>query len=420
VYALVDCNSYYVSCERVFDPRLRGRPVVVLSNNDGCVVAASREAKDAGIRMGTPLFQIRELLRRRGVAVRSSNYTLYGDLSGRVMSVLAGFGADMEVYSIDEAFLHWPRGAEPDRPAALGRLIRRRVLRWTGVPVSVGIASTKTLAKVAAHHAKRASAGVRCLLDDGAVDSALRDLPVGEVWGIGGRLARRLARVGIRTAGQLRDADTRRVRSLLTVTGQRTALELRGFSCLPLELAAPDARSIVRSRSFGRPVTAERDLAEAVSLHASRACEKLRAAGLLAGGLRVFIQTNPFRTDQRQYARQACIELDPPTDDTAEVLGLARAALGRIYRDGCVYKKAGVMLEGLCRRGSRPGSLFASGDRERSRRLMATIDAVNARWGSESLAYAACGVERTWRMRRGHRTPCYTTRWDELPEVRCG
>ena len=434
--ALVDCNSFYASCERVFDPRLRGRPVVVLSNNDGCVVARSPEAKALGIAMGTPFFQIRDLVARHGIVVRSSNYTLYGDLSARIMAVLGRFTPHLEVYSIDEAFLDLG-GVPADRLAECGRTIRRTVLRWTGIPVSIGIGPTKTLAKVANRLAKHAPAagGVWSLADPRDQTAALARLDVQDIWGIGARLAARLKRAGIATALQLREANSNHVRCLLGVVGERTALELRGLPCLALEEVVPPAKSIIRSRSFGRPVLRQEELEEAVATHATRAAEKLRQHRRVAGAMSVFVETSRFRASP--YANQATVPLDPPTDDTARLIHAALAALRPIFREGLAYQKAGVMLSGLEPRAGLTECLFARYDRGRSERLMAALDDVNHRLGPDTLRYAAAGPcppkrgsareedasppkrgsprEGGWHMRREHASPCYTTRWDELP-----
>ncbi len=419
MYALVDCNSFYASCERVFDPRLACRPVVVLSNNDGCVVAASREAKALGIAIGVPFFRIRQLARKHGIAVRSSNYTLYADMSQRVMTILARFAPEMEIYSIDEAFLEL-RGLRCDL-GEYARTIRQTVLRWTGIPVSIGVAPTKTLAKVAGHLAKQSahSGGVWVLADPARQEEVLASLAPQDIWGIGRQLAGRLSRAGIHTALQLRDADDTWIRKILSVTGQRTVLELRGVSCLPMELVAPASQTIVRSRSFGQPVTTVEQIEEAVSMHVARAAEKLREQHLLAGVLQVYLMTNRFRTDQRQYSNAASARIDPPGDDTGVLLACALPALRRIFREGFLYNKAGVMLADLTpRRNMQPG-LFDNFDRDRSRRLMSVMDRINARMGEETLRYASSGFARRWRMKRQHSSPCFTTRWDQLPVARC-
>ena len=416
--ALVDCNSFYASCERVFDPSLAGRPVIVLSNNDGCVVTASGEAKALGIKVGVPLFQIRQLIQKHAIVVRSSNYTLYGDMSRRVMNVLGQFTPELEIYSIDEAFLdlsHVPIGRLMD----FGLAIRATVLRWTGIPVSVGIGPTKTLAKVANHLAKH-SQGVWALADPRRRDEVLAQLQVQDIWGIGVRLAQRLNRLGICTALQLAKADGAIVRQAIAVTGQRTALELRGVPCLTLELQPPPSQTIIRSRSFGQPVSRLEELEESVSMHTARAAEKLRRQGLAAGVLRVFLMTNRFRSDQRQYANTASVCLDPPNDDTGVMTGLAVRAIRRIFREGYLYRKDGVILEGLVDRRCLQRGLFDCFDRQRSERLMEVLDRINGRMGEDTLRYASSGIARPWQMKRQQQSPRFTTQWDALPIVRTG
>ena len=417
MYALADCNNFYASCERVFDPSLRGRALVVLSNNDGCVVARSEEAKALGIGMGEPAFRHRDLFRRHGVVVCSSNYTLYDDMSRRVMTTLARFAPRMERYSIDEAFLDLAGFGDRDL-VAHGRQLRATVRRWTGIPVSVGIAATRTLAKAANRLAKHDPGcdGVAMLVGRAAIDAALARIEVGDVWGVGPRHARRLWARGIDTARKLRDADDGWIRRRMTVTGLRTVLELRGQPCLSLEDAPAPRKSLIRSRSFGTPVTAMADLEEAVAHHASRAAEKLRQQGSVAGRLGVFILTNPFRDDEPRHAGHEIVELPVPTADTPTLIRHALACLRRLHRPGYRYKKAGVTLDAIVPEGPVQGHLFERPP-ARSQTLMAVLDRVNRNWGAGALRYAAVGTpDRPWHMRR--RSARCTTRWDELPRAR--
>ncbi len=416
--ALVDCNSFYVSCERVFDPALLGRPVIVLSNNDGCVVALSAEAKALGLVRGRPLFQIAALVRRHGVVVRSSNYSLYGDMSRRVMATLARFSPDLEIYSIDEAFLDLD-GFRGRDLAAYGREIRRTVLRWTGIPVSIGLASTKTLAKVAGHLAKKSPEGVVLLAEAAEIERALEATAVGEVWGVGPQYARKLQASGLSTARQLRDTDPAWIRRVMTVGGVRTAMELRGIASLPLVQGVPLPQSIVRSRSFSKPVESLDELRAAVSVHLSTAAEKLRQAGAVAGRVSVFILTNRFRPDQPQHCGSDGVKLQEPTADTPLLLGRAVAILERLFRPGHVYKKAGVTLTELSRADAVQLTLFETADRERSRRLMAALDHINGRLGDDTVHAASCGFGQDWQMRREHHSPRYTTCWQELLRASC-
>jgi DNA polymerase V len=347
--ALVDCNNFYASCERVFQPELRNQAVVVLSNNDGCVIARSNEAKALGIKMGEPWHLLRARIDARTLRMRSSNYTLYGDMSARVMHVLAGFTPDLEFYSIDEAFLDL--GGFEHRLDAHGRELRERVLQWTGIPVSVGIASTKTLAKVANHRAKKDQkhGGVCVLLDEAEIHDVLARLDLTDIWGIGGRLARRLLDIGITTPLALKQTDARFIRERFSVTLERTVRELQGIPCIALEEAPPDKKTIMASRSFGKLVTARREMEEAVASYAARAAEKMRRQSLAAGRLMVFVQTNPFRPQDPQYAREQTVQLPVASADTGKITSAAERGLNAIWRDGYHYKKAGVMLLDLVR-----------------------------------------------------------------------
>jgi DNA polymerase V len=354
--ALVDCNNFYVSCERVFQPELRGRPVVVLSNNDGCVIARSNEAKALGIAMGAPWHLHRKQFDAAGVIVRSSNYTLYGDMSARVMSVLNRFTPDLEIYSIDEAFLGLQGfGAHLESHV---RALRAAVLQWTGIPVSVGIGPTKTLAKVANHVAKKdpKHGGVVLLLDEAAQDPALARIELTDLWGVAGRLAKRLHAIGIATPLDLKRGDPRLIRERLGVVTMRLALELRGVPCLRLEREIPDRKSIMASRSFGRPVTTLPELREAVASYTARAAEKLRRQHLATAHLMVFVETNRFRADDPQHCASRTVELPVATSDSGKLIGAALAGLQSIGREGYRYKKAGVVLLEL-----HPASAVAGG-----------------------------------------------------------
>lgn len=415
VFALVDCNNFYASCERLFNPKLAGQPIVVLSNNDGCVVARSNETKALGITMGVPEFQIRSLLQAHHVQVFSSNYRLYGDLSQRVMETLEQFSPDLEIYSIDEAFLSLA-GFERRNLTDYGRTIRKTVKQWTGLPVSVGIAETKTLAKLANRIAKRTSDqdGVFDLLACPDREALLNGVAVGDVWGIGPNSARLLTQRGITTALQLREADEPWIRKHLGVVGLRVVAELRGQSCLALEDCPPPKQGITYSRAFGRSVSTLAEMEEAVSSYVSRAAEKLRGEGLAATVLTVFIMTNAF-TEEPQYRNSVTCALPVGTDSTSELIRAALKGLRRIYRDGYRYKKAGVMCTALVPTGQVQPDLFDQHDRPRSKRLMTALDAINDRWGAGTLQYAASGLTKAWKTQCHQRSPAYTTDWDELP-----
>jgi DNA polymerase V len=426
LFALVDCNSFYASCEQVFDPSLRGAPVVVLSNNDGCVIARSAEAKALGIAMGEPAFQREDFYARRGVRIFSSNFALYGDMSRRVMDVLADACPDMEIYSIDEAFLRLDRVCGPltgRDPLEFCRALRARVLRWTGIPVSVGIAGAKTLAKAANRLAKKhpKHGGVFALPAGPAADQYLARIPVGDVWGVGRQYAKLLEAHGRRTALDLKNAPDVWVRRAMTVRGLMTVWELRGRSCLPLDEAPAPRRSVLVSRSFGRPVRTFQELAEAVCAYAARAAEKLRAEKGRAGAVLTFILTDPHKPDEPQHRASLTLAAALPTSSTPELMALARQALTRIYKPGHTYKKAGVMLLDLEHGPARLSLLHPETPRDaKNAALMAVLDAVNARHGRDALRPASAGLGRPWRMRQARKSPRYTTAWDELVVARAG
>ena len=417
VFALVDCNNFYASCERVFNPKLHGKPIVVLSNNDGCVVARSNEAKALGIGMGVPEFQIRPLLRAHKVQVLSSNYTLYGDMSQRVMETLEQFCPDVEIYSIDEAFLNLS-GFTSRNLTDYGHTMRSTVKRWTGIPVSVGIAETKTLAKIANRVAKRTpdTGGVFDLLACPDCDALLGRIAIQDVWGIGPNHARFLAQHGITTALQLRQVDDQWIRTHIGIVGLRLVMELRGVSCLELEQCPAPKQSLTCSRAFGKPISTFTEMEEAVSTYASRVAEKLRGEGLAATVLTVFLTTNEFK-DGPQYSNTLTLRLPVATDGTNELIRSALQGITKIYKHGYQYKKAGVMLTGLVPLNRVQSDLFDYQDRERGRRLMGALDAVNERWGTGTLEYASSGITKKWKTQFHRRSPAYTTDWKELPVV---
>ena len=415
--ALVDCNNFYASCERLFQPALRGKPVVVLSNNDGCVIARSNEAKALGIPMGAPWHLHREQFRRSGVVVRSSNYTLYGDMSARVMRVLGGFTPDLEIYSIDEAFLRL--AGFGDRLEGHARELRATVLQWTGIPVSVGIAPTKTLAKAANRMAKRdpESGGVALLLTAEAQEAALARMALTDLWGVAGRMAQRMAEIGIHTPLDLRRADPRFVREKFSVVTERLVYELNGIPCLALEDVTPDRKSIMASRSFGQPVTRRSDMEEAVAAYTARAAEKMRRQNLATANLQVFVQTNNFRTEERQYFATQPVQLPVATADTGKLTRAALSGLGAIWKPGYRYKKAGVVFLDLQPAGEVLGGLFDAPDTPAKRRLMSVVDKLNSHYGRDTITYAASGRHRSWKLRSDQLSGRFTTNWDELLKV---
>lgn len=432
IFALADCNNFYVSCERVFNPRLRGRPVVVLSNNDGCVIARSNEAKALGIGMGEPAFKREAWFKSQGVAVYSSNYALYGDMSARVMSALGRFAPEMEVYSIDEAFLDLANlfGVDVEEYA---REIKRKVYQWTGIPISIGIAPTKTLAKLANRFCKKnpGTGGVFHMapddqgrtgmmeLRDRRVDEILSATDVGDVWGVGRRYTKMLNRHGVRTALQLRDVDREWVRKKMTVGGLHTVLELRGISCLALEDAPPPKKAIVCSRSFGRAVSSLAEMREAVAAYTARGMEKLRAQDGVASHIMVFIMTNPHKKGP-QYSCSWNSRLPAATNFTPDMVALAHACLEKIFKDGYSYKKAGIMITGIEAEAEKQLTLFAPspGVEEKQKKLMQALDGVNSKWGRNTVTIAAAGLGRPWKMRQLRKSKRFTTSWLELPEVR--
>ena len=408
--ALADCNNFYVSCERVFQPSLEGRPVIVLSNNDGCAVARSNEAKALGISMGAPFHQIKRLCGGNGVVVLSSNYELYGDMSRRVVSVLSRFAPEMEIYSIDESFLNL--SGIPDS-LGLSKRMRETVRKWTGIPISVGLGKTKTLAKLANRLAKKEKTG--CLQIDEEDRSSLRRVPIEDVWGVGRRLSVRLRRIGLQDAWAFSRSSSSSIRAIGGVTLERTQRELTGIPCLEMEEIPQPRKNTCCSRSFGKPVTGLEELEEAVANYAVRAIRKVRSEGSLASGLQVFVMTNRFREDQPQYSNSRTISLDEPTDDPIRIVRNAKALLKSIYRKGYAYKKVGVLLLDLVSDGSRQGLLFEEHGDERRRGFVNALEEVAARYGHSGAFLAAQGVRHSWSMKRESRTARYTTCWEELP-----
>jgi DNA polymerase V len=381
------------------------------------VIARSNEAKALGIEMGAPWHLCRDRFAKEGVIVRSSNYTLYGDMSGRVMSVLRGFTPKLEIYSIDEAFLSLT--GFDKRLEDHVRELRRTVLRWTGIPVSVGIAPTKLLAKVANRFAKKDTAadGVLALMTEQAQDAALARMDLTDLWGIAGRLARRLNEIGIYTPLDLKRADPRFVRQRFSVVLERMIYELRGVACLPLEEIMPDRKSIMCSRSFGRPIDTRTEMEEAVSTYAARAAEKMRRQHLAASGLMVFLETNSFKPTEPQYHASQTVTLPVASADTAKIISAALAGLNVVWRKGYRYKKAGVMLLDLRPAASAQVGLFDRPDDARSITRMRVLDKLNAQYGRDTLNFGATGRRRAWKMQREFLSPCYTTNWNDLLRV---
>lgn len=418
-FALVDCNNFYVSCERLFRPELRGRPVVVLSNNDGCAVSRSNEAKALGIKMGTPYFELRDLETREGLIACSSNYALYADLSSRVMRTVASMTPRIEVYSIDEAFADL-QGVQGDLEQ-LGRGIRARILRDVGMPVGVGIAPTKTLAKLANWAAKKwpATGGVVDLRDPVRQRRLLALAEVGQVWGVGRRISAHLGEMGVTTAAQLSQFDLKTIRRRFSVNLERTARELNGERCFELGESPDPKKMIACTRSFGQRKFALVELQEAVTGYVTRAAEKLRGQQQLCQALQVFVRSSPFDERGEHYSRSVLVQLPFPTCDTRDLVAGALEGLAGIYRPGPAYAKAGVILMDFVERGRFTPDLFAPAPRHGSDRLMAVVDAINAKQGRGTIRPARLAADQGFSMKRERLSPKFTTDWGELLQVRC-
>lgn len=417
LFALVDCNNFYASCERLFVPKLMGRPVVVLSNNDGCIIARSNEAKALGIKMGSPYFKSKQFLKAHKVKVFSSNYALYGDLSHRVMTVLKQHEPEVEIYSIDEAFLHLSRIAHTSLTEYGGEL-RCKVWRYTGIPVSIGIGPTKTLAKIAGRLAKKnASFQGVCDISESRLDDILADCDVGDVWGIGRRQTEFLHSRGIWSALQLKNCDDDWLRRNLTVTGLRTAMELRGVACIALEDAPVSKKSIASSKSFGYQVESLSELKEALATYIAQAAVKLRAQHALANSLQVYLTTNRFSKNVPHYSGRQVITLPEPSASTSVFIKHALPALEKLFRAGLRYQKAGVVLFGLIPESCRQLNLFSPPDRK-EKPLMAALDSINEKWGRYTIQHGVAGFDKPWKNKQLKKSPAFTTNWKELPVVK--
>ncbi len=414
-FALIDCNNFYCSCERVFDPCLEHVPVVVLSNNDGCVVARCEKAKKLGIEMGAPAFKSEALFRKHNVAVLSSNYALYADMSARVMRVIRGEYPDVEVYSIDEAFAAVD-GCDVEARACQ---LRAKIRQWTGIPVSIGIAPTKTLAKLANRRAKKCPeyGGVFTLPEK--ADDILKSVACEDIWGIATASTRRLARLGITTAFDLATADPKEVRASLGVVGERIALELAGKSCLQLDHEPATRKGVACAKSFGQRITELSDLEEALASYVARTAEKIRAQNLLATRVQVFLSTDIFRQDAPQYHPFGQMALPAPSAHTPELIGTALDILRRIYRTGHSYRKVGVMMPDLVPASRAQLPLPFDGDQAAAKAAIdRLVDSINQRFGRDTVTFGSMGTAKKWRMRQEKRSPRWTTQWSELPKVR--
>ncbi len=418
IYALCDCNNFYVSCERLFCPSLNNKPVVVLSNNDGCIIARSNEAKAIGIAMGEPIFKVQDLVKKHQVQVYSANFCLYGDLSRRVMSTLSQFSPNMEVYSVDESFLSLD-GFANHNLFDYAKTIRQTVRRNIGLPISIGIASTKTLAKIANRIAKKSAAdGVFCFLDHQHIDSCLEKTAVENVWGIGPGKSEVLKRHGIENALQLKQAQDSWIKKNLTVISLKTVWELRGISCLPLEEVAPDKKAIGVSRTFGHDTHSFAELREAISAYIARAAKKLRSQNSVCGHIQVYIATNPFKGPTK-YSNAAGMDLTPPCAYTPRLIELAGQLLRCIYKSEYTYKRAGVLLTGLEAESSVQEFLFDEHYQDsRRQQLMKVMDRYNSNTNFGKMFWAAEGITKPWFMKQAHKSQRYTTRWSEILTVK--
>ena len=412
--ALVDCNSFYVSCERLFNPKIQYKPVVVLSNNDGCVISRSKEAKLLGIKMGEPYFKVKELIRKNKVYIFSSNYALYGDLSRRVMKVLKTFSPNVEIYSIDEAFIDLSF-LDEEEVEKYGKEIRAKVLKWTGIPTSVGISSTKTLSKVANHIAKKEKTGVMYLYKN--IDEKLKNFPISDVWGVGKQLTKFYIKNGINNAYQLKSKPNTWVKKSTNVLGSRTAMELSGISCIGLEIKEEKRKNCCVSRSFGKKVTDIQKLEEAITTYCLNAAEKIRADDQLCRRITVFIRTSPFNKNRKYYSNGQTIDLPIPTSNSIELIKNAKQVLKNIYKPNYYYQKAGIILSHLSE-ATNNKNLFSSEKDEKINNLMKSIDTTNYKYGRSTLSLATAGVHKKSNLKREYYSKIDTADFYALPTIK--
>ena len=415
--ALIDCNSFYVSCERLFKPSLIKKPVIVLSNNDGCIISRSSEAKDLGIKMGEPYFKAKKIITKSNVHVFSSNYSLYGDISRRVMKTLKHFAPEMEIYSIDEAFLNL--SIVPDNEILqFGKKIRDTVLRWVGIPTSIGIATTKTLSKIANHIAKKEKSGVVSLVNKKNIDRILEKIEIRDVWGVGRQLSKFYINNGIFNANQLKNISNNWIKKNSNVLGSRTAMELRGASCISLEITQSKRKSCCVSRSFGKKVERLQELKESITNHCLNAAEKIRSESLLTKSITIFIRTSPFQKMEIHYSNSKTIDFPIATDNSIEIVKSAILGLKLIFKKGYKYQKSGIILSGLCESKSYNDNLFSSTKDKWTKNLMRSIDYTNFRYGRSTLSLAVALSNKKWKTKRQHSSKIDTANFDCLPIVK--
>jgi len=416
--ALVDCNSFYVSCERLFNPSIIKKPVIVLSNNDGCVISRSVEAKLLGIKMGEPYFKVEKIVKKNDVKVFSSNYSLYGDISRRVMKTLKQFSPQIEIYSIDEAFLNLS-SIKDENLLEHGKKIRKTILKWTGIPVSIGIASTKTLSKAANHIAKKEKSGIVNLINSKQTDQILSNIKINDVWGVGRQLTKFYIKNGINTALQLKDISNSWIKKNTNVFGSRTAMELKGISCISLDIHQEKRKNCCVSRSFGTKVTKLEELKESITTHCLNAAEKIRTDNQTTKKITVFIRTSPFQKNKNYYANAKNMDLAIRTNDSIELVKQALIALKYIYKDGYNYQKAGIILSQLKNVNVYGKNLFSKISSEEKRtKLMKAIDFTNIKYGRNVLSIAQAGLKKGWNIKRKHSSKIDTTCLELLPTVR--
>ena len=416
--ALVDCNSFYVSCERLFNPSIIKKPVVVLSSNDGCVISRSTEAKTLGIKMGEPYFKVEKIVRKNEVKVFSSNYSLYGDISRRVMKTLKQFSPQIEIYSIDEAFLNLSSIKDEDL-LEYGKKIRKTVLKWTGIPTSIGIATTKTLSKIANHIAKKEKPGVINLVNSEQTDNFLMKIKISDVWGVGPQLTKLYIKNEISTAYQLKNVPNSWIKKNTNVFGSRTAMELKGISCITLDVYQEKRKNCCVSRSFGKKVTKLEELKESITTHCLNAAEKIRNDNQTAKKITVFIRTSPFQKDENYYAKTKDVDLPLRTNDSIELIKESLNALKLIYKKGYRYQKTGIILSGLKDINIYEKNLFSKFNNEEKRiNLMKAIDYTNIKYGRNALSIAQAGLKKGWNIKRRHASKIDTACFGLLPYVK--
>ena len=414
--ALVDCNSFYVSCERLFNPKIRKKPVVVLSNNDGCIISRSNEAKALGIKMGEPYFKEKEIIVKNNVQVFSSNYSLYGDISRRVMRTLKRFNSDIEIYSIDEAFLDLSNFSD-NEIENVGHEIRSTVLKWTGIPTSIGIAKTKTLSKVANHIAKKKKSGVVSLIGIENIDPILEKVDINDVWGVGRQLTKFYHQNGIYNAKQLKNKSNTWIKKSSNVLSSRTAMELRGIPCIDLETTSSKRKSCVVSRSFGKRVEDFQELREAIAGYSLNASEKIRSESLVTKSITVFVRTSPFQNRHGFYSNSKTIDLPMATNNSIEIVKVALNGLESIFKNGYRYQKAGIMLSHLSDSNNNKNLFYSERD-EKINSLMKSVDNTNYRYGRSTLSLASAGIQKRWNMKRQYSSKIDTADFYCLPTIR--